>query len=427
MGNIEKNRKVEKVLKWLENPYAKIIISFIFAIIGYMVNMLIQNSHNASTKQILEELLQASKDITSEQIETVLNAFHSPVSLENFVFALLSFFFGLVLTNHFFPSEKEATIHYDIQDDVIVALLHHLTDQVYNRCSHTSVQCAGCAKFASECDGLLRRYLYEEATHLQLAIKKSKDGEYVLDNDIPKFHTLAIDHLLGAYGSQYSVIQFIGSKPYSATYLYDETYDSLDFDFLHTLLSKVMRKSSGDEAYYEKPLEGGEKFKIKWMLIGKPECMQNNFDYIFFVIQSLPYENSPMIVSRFFEFYIIDEDKYKREINLILRDYRSDVCNTFFSLANEPSFGIFGDQFMFVDSLDQDSHGTIYTRAYNPEESARNVLDMSIEIFAQILRQAKKVDFTNFYQRYTDIIKENPAWEDHLKTIWNNDKREMGA
>lgn len=437
MGNIGKSGKIKKHLKLLADPRVKIIISLIFAGIGFGANVLIQNSHIESTKQILTELLHASKDITPEQIGTVLNAFNSPVSLDNFVFAFLSFFFGLILTNLFAPPEpqkgiSEATIHYDIQDGVIEDLLHHLTDQVYNRCSHTSDQCAGCAKFASECDALLRRYLYEESIHLQLSIKKSRDGQYVLDNDIPRFHTIAIDHLLGAYGSRYSVIQWIGSTPYSASNLYDETYDSLDFDFLYALLSKVMTKTSDGKAYYEKALKEGEKFKIKWLLIGSDNCMKNNFDYIFYTIKKLPCDHLGMsleqlknIVSTFFEFYIIDEDKYNREINLILRKYHSDTCNTFFSLANKPSLGIFGNQFMFVDSLDQSCHGTIYTRDYNPNRNAQSMLDMSIEIFTEILSHTKKIDFSTYIQKYEDIIADDSEWENHLKTIWNDNKGEI--
>lgn len=425
MDNIGQSGKIKKYLKLLEDPRVKICISLFFAVIGFFVNNFIQTAHNKSMQQVLEEMLNASGDITADQIKTVLNAFQSPASLENFVFALLSFFFGLILMNLFTaPGKAEATIRYDIKDDVIVDLLQHLTNQVYNRCSHTSDQCAGCAKFASECDGLLRRYLYEESKHLQDAIKKSKDGQYALDNDITKFHTIAIDHLLGAYGSQYSVIQWIGSTPYSESNLYDETYDSLDFDFLYTLLSRITVKSPSGEAYYEKVLAGGEKFKIKWLLIGNPKCMQNNFDYIFYVIKNL--DVSKDIVSQFFEFYIIDEDRYEREIRLILRKYSSNTCDSFFSLENEPSLGIFGDQFMFVDSLDRCSHGTVYTRDYNPDGKEKNILRSSVEIFSKILTHAHAIKFSDFFNIYDTIIKDHTDWENHLKTIWKENKGEKG-
>lgn len=430
-----KNETLKKFTVFLGMPLGKFIFGGASVIIGFFINVSVQRNVSTSAKLILGDLLKTSSSVSSEHIDKVIDGFFSPFSLSSMVFSLLWFFLGVVLADVFsrFDSEKglsEATGDGWASDDVIVGLLNHLTEQVYNRCSNSSEHCGGCSKFASEEDGLLRRYLYEESQHLREAIEKSRDGEYSLDSNIPKFHTFAITHMMETLGAQYSVVQWIGSKPYSEQNKYDETYDALDFDFLHTLLRKVT-ESSGTEGgqsscYFERELTGGRKFKIVWLLIGNMECMKNNFDYIFYVIWQLSQDNrlsmkeQADVISQFFEFYIIDEEQYKREVGIIMRDHGGSTCRRLFALENQPSFGIFGDQFMFVDSLNRASHGFIYTKKYAPDGPAQeNLLDASIAAFGQILGKAEKKDFFEVLKIYEDIIAQDEEWEKQLKSIWN--------
>lgn len=428
-----KSEKNYKTIAFWGTPWGKFVSGIISVIIGFIINMSVQLKANSSAQQILERFFEEPKNVSLEGIEEVINGFFSPFSLNGMIFSLLWFFFGVVLADIFFPSEsgKSFLKASEDNDDIIVNLLSHLTEQVYNRCSNSSEHCGGCSKFASEEDGLLRRYLYEESQHLQQAIIRSREGQYSLDSNIPKFHTFAITHMMETGGTQYSVVQWIGSKPYTNQNKYDETYDALDFDFLHTLLRKVTEPLgiANQAPYYERELREKQKFKIMWLLIGEIDCMKNNFDYIFYVVKQLSQDNRREmkdqieIINQFFEFYFIDEETYRREISIILRNHNGNTCKQLFALESEPSLGIFGDQFMFVDSLDRASHGSIYTKKYAPDGAAQEkLLDASITVFGQILERAEKKDFSEVWKKYEEIVNQDNAWEEQLKSIWNQNK-----
>lgn len=430
----------KKMAEFFRTTIGKAVFGILLCIVGFFVTVKIQEATGSAIKQILAELFTESQKIPFDKITKVIDVFFSPISLNSFIFSLLWFFLGIVLTDLFCSSGLQKSSSEELEDgywnngDIIVGLLNHLTEQVYNRCSNSSEHCGECNKFAMEGDGLLRRYLYEESQHLQQAIVKSKEGQYSLDSNIPQYHTFAITHMMNTLGSQYSVVQWIGSKPYTDQNKYDETYDALDFDFLYTLLKKVteVSGSADKEPYYLRDLKGEQKFKIKWLLIGAEKCMKNNFDYIFYVIKELAKDNQcslekqERIISEFFEFYIIDEERYKRVTEEILREYRSDDFKRLFRLENQPSFGIFGDQFMFADSLDRTRHGFIYTRNYIPDGLAQSLLDETIKIFAMILKKSSPQEFSVLLKAYETIVADDSEWEEQLKSIWNQNKLERG-
>lgn len=418
----------------LEKPLAKIGMGALFTFIGFLVNVFIQRRTNSSAKEIMQELFKTVDDhVTIGQVGKVLDTFFSPVSFGGIISSLLWFFLGLVVTEFILQTGDQRwrtgleMENVQESDDIILKLLRHMTDEVYGRCSNSTEHCGSCGKFASEKNGLLRRYLYEESLHLQQEIAKAKSGEYSLDTNIPKFHTLAVTHLLTTLGRRYAVVQWIGSKQYSEKNKYDETFDFLDFDFLNVLLTKVTEGSSGGKSgvpYYMRNLGNGVKFKIQWLLIGEINCMKNNFDYIFYVAKRFSEERNIAldVINGFFEFHVIGEEQYEKEVNILFREqFKGEMCKRLFMKANEPSMEIFGDQFMFVDSLDRSSHGSIYTAQYMPDGHV-SLLETSINIFDIILSKAHKHAFADMMTQYAHIIEEDSAWEEHLKSIWNQEK-----
>lgn len=253
-----------------------------------------------------------------------------------------------------------------------------------------------------ECNGLLRNYLYETCMTLADAIKESKNGEYKLKTNIEKFHTIAIDHLMGTNSKHYSVIHWIGNTVPS-----EETYDKFDYHFLNALIQKITEtKTAKDKPYYKK-----EDFKIRWLLIGDENCIGNNYDYIFYVIKSLDKES---IVNEFFDFYVISTDNYKSQTSADLAKL-SDFGKHLFKPEDEPSFGIFGEYFMFADADDSDEHGTIYTKV-NKTGGVASVSEAN-KFFNNILPKAKKKTYRDLITLYDGLSEEHRTQT--LKLRWH--------
>jgi hypothetical protein len=271
-------------------------------------------------------------------------------------------------------------------DRALLSILDYLINDCYNRCSNNSDHCADCPNFPNECNGLIRNYLYETCKNLVSAIDESKYGSYNLNTNIERFHTIAVDHLIGTKSKKYSVIQYVEHDAVNG--LCDVTYDDLDYDFLRTLLSKTL---TGDEPYYKiKDIN----FKIRWVFIGDINDMKNNFDYIFFIIKDMGLEK---IVSEVFEFYTISQIKYLRQNGLInaLTNFSKE------KLTEKPSIGIFGNSFMFVDSGNHPEHGVMYTRSYKSHPTdAKGALDESLSFFEATIKIADKKDFSSFTTVY---------------------------
>jgi hypothetical protein len=278
----------------------------------------------------------------------------------------------------------------DSADKVISGLVSHLAKDCYLRCSKNSDKCMGCPRFSrGECNGLLRNYLYNTCETLENAIKDYRDGIFKLATNIRKFHTLAIDHLMGYSGQTYSVMHYIGNEK-----THEETYDNLDSHFLHTLLHKITAKNNNiSQTYYEK-----NNFKIKWLLIGDEKNIENNYDYIFYVAEKhlkIPDE----IMDDLFEFYIISNDDYKNKTSshlTLLGDFAKQQVQA------QPSVGIFGDYFMFIDSTKPDEHGTIYTRMHDRKDNKNSVSEV-FDFFNNTIQSASQKKFTELKQFYSNL------------------------
>jgi len=276
-------------------------------------------------------------------------------------------------------------------DKVLSELISHFAEDCYNRCSNYSDKCKGCKRFMQECNGLLRNYLYETCMTLAEAIDESKHGEYKLKTNIEKFHTIAIDHLMGTNSKYYSVIHWIGDSIPN-----EETYDKFDYHFLNALIQKITEiKVPKDRLPYYKKVN----FKIRWLLIGDECKIENNYDYIFYVIKSLP--GTEKIINDFFEFYVISTDNYKSQTSAGLATL-SDFGKHLFKPEENPSFGIFGDYFLFADADDSDEHGTIYTKI-NKTGGITSV-DEAYNFFNKILLNAEKKTYGDLIQFYNNDL-----------------------
>jgi len=413
---------VQKAKQFLSSPIGHVTVGLLSLVIGFVINALIQWNSNVGASSIIRELLLGANTPEEtlqlpDKVEKIIETMFSPISIQSFVYTFLFAFFGFTVSNIFFPLDKKSET-LTTNEDVIIGFLEHLTENCYNRCSNT--RCIeGCLKLANESDGLLKRYLYEESRELITSMDHSKKGEYALDNNIKRFHTIAIDHLIAAKSRQYAVVQWIGSKPYSEDNKYQETYDMMDFHFLNVLLDKLTTtKKKGKQQKITNKLTQHISFKIKWLIIGDISNMKNNFDYIFYVIKS----KSPKIievVKGLFEFYLISESDYRTAIEPIIAT-SGPFCKSLLNIENKPSFGVFGDNFMFADSPDPDHHGSIYTRSYNPDKESLDVITSVNQYFEELISNEKtsQKTFDELMDQYNQILRDDQAWEGHLKTVW---------
>lgn len=361
-------------------------------------------------------------------------------------FAILYFFLGDMIANKFFALDKEKMditfntneisnsitdsfnqlkngviertsrlFNIETTEDFIAGFLDHLSEECFSKCSNVSAKCSTCEKFPNNCDGLLRNYLFHEASDLRDAIRKAKKGEYFLATNIEKYHTIAIEHLIVSNSKHYKVIQLIGSDEAK-----DATYDRLDFDFLNSLLSKVTENESNENiSYYRK-----HNFKIKWLLIGDINNMKNNFDYILFIIKHN--KNFKTNANKFFDFYIMTEDDYKAKSDPLvaaLNDFTKKKL-VIDKKHYKPSFGIFGSHFIFEDASDVNQHGTIYTKIYKPngDSSAENLVDELNKFFDKMFHNIKKTSIDELFKIYNDIINKDNSWEKTLEKRWHPEK-----
>jgi len=325
----------------------------------------------------------------------------------NLLFSILLFFFGERVADIIFQlkKQKDAAQSVSLEDpeNFIIGFLNHLTDNCYGKCSDPKL-CFTCDRNSGNCDPLLRQYLFKDSLQFKAAIEKAKNGEYDLDTNIDTYHTLAVTHLIKSKSEYYSVVQWC----YSFSDNSIANYDFLDFHFLYTLIKEINKK--------DKKIN----FKIRWLLIGNIDDMKNNFDYIFIVINS---ENFYKDVKEYFEFYFLSKEDYNRNTqNRIVTNNKNgaDLLN----LKGEPSFGIFGSDFLFVDSTKIGHHGTIYTNKYKHNSDEQTILDIANNFFNELIMRKNKEDIDNINEKYNNILKEDPIWESILKKRWGIIKRE---
>lgn len=283
-------------------------------------------------------------------------------------------------------------------DNVISSILMHFVEDCYNRCSNLSSNCSHCENFTQECNGLLRNYLYETCRNLQDAIDDSKKGKYDLNTNIEKFHTIAVEHLTGYGCTHYSVMQWLYPSAPSAQ---NASYDGLDYDFLYVLLQKITdlnNKNDQSSSYYKQ-----YKFKIRWLFIGNINDIQNNYDYILWVIDKMKLHDK---VSDFFDFYYLPEEEYFRQ-NTGNFNYMGDFVKGIY--WSEPSIGIFGDYFMFVDADNKSGkHGTIYTKLYRVSATDRKcAVQEALDFFNKVLEMSTQISFKEIYTKYMALTEEH--------------------
>lgn len=422
-----------KGVQILRSTGGRIGLGLLSALIGFLVNIPIQNSQNSAIHEIL--IVFASSGINSSSVEglnSIINKMNAPFSWQGLMFAVLFFFFTEFLIDMIFDKDVSTSkMSSDLNNEnVLVNLLDHLKNECYSKCSNVSSHCSSCERFPQESDGLLRQYLYQESSHLQNSIKSAQQGKYDLDTNIEEYHTYAISHLIASKSIRYYVFQWIGSKEFNEQNPYEETYDRLDFHFLERLLTLLTNSTDENgksiEPYYKHRAPIGKKvdsFRIQWILIGDKRCMKNNYDYIFRVIDALEVQMTVPKATIFglFEFYVIDERNYRLRSEEILLTTDS-LCRSLLSIDNQPSLGIFGSQFMFADSLDANRHGTIYSKTYH-DGSSKPSLEHALGFFKRIQSYARKLDINDLYADYSDIINKDSKWVAKLDKIWHPDNR----
>ena len=416
---------MNKFMNFLHSAWGRLSFGLVFAAFGFFVSIPIQNSQNSAIQDLLDTFArnividpQAMTDINK-----IISKLNAPFSWQALMFTVLFFFFGEIVIDMISGKKKiEYSSSFGTSNDgIIVDLLAHLKNECYGRCSNTSQHCSGCEKFSNECDGLLRRYLYKESDHLQESIKDMRNGKYNLDTNIEEYHTIAINHLISSNSVRYSVIQWIRPDEYTDDNKYEETYDRLDFHFLHRLLVALTKKIDDDGnptvPYYMRDISYAKKntkFKIQWIFIGDKKCMKANFDYIFRVVDDLKLRD---VITDFFEFRIISTSDYQTHSEDLIMSY-DGLCKQLLPLSNQPSFGLFGSRFMFADSLDANRHGTIYTKDYKYDNTSDASLDNMQRFFSAILSYTKMLDTDELYESYDKIIQDDPTWLDKTNSIW---------
>jgi len=422
-------QKNNKCVKWLVSllPFLPLIIGILFLFLGWIIDEIIQLSQYNNEMQIIKEII--TPNITYEKEYSVIENLLRPSTfrLSRFVFSILSFFFGILFTNTIVESIKRLhkggnedirnnsnIFDIDSTEDFIASFLDHLSEECFSKCSNVYAKCSTCEKFPNNCDGLLRNYLFHEASDLRDAIRNAKKGEYFLATNIEKYHTIAIEHLIALKSNHYKVIQMVGSKEAK-----DATYDSLDFDFLNSLLSKITENEpNGNTPYYKK-----QRFKIIWLLIGDNKNLKNNFDYIIYIVKT---KKLISVVNKFFEFYAMTEDDFRTNC-APLKATENDFIKEKLNIDEKyykPSFGIFGLHFIFEDASNVNQHGTIYTKTYKPDgdTSDENQIDKLNNIYDKIIQKAKKVAIDEFFTLYDNIISNDDSWEDTLEKRWHPEK-----
>jgi hypothetical protein len=292
-----------------------------------------------------------------------------------------------------------------VGDSVMSALLAHFSEDCYNRCSNYSDKCAGCPNFSKECNGLLRNYLLEECYGFQSSINMVKQGQYQLSTKIERFHTIAIDHLIGIGDKEYTVIHWFGNGA-------EETYDDLDFHFLSALLTKLTDKDSNtnEKSYFERV-----KFRIRWLLIGNIDSIKNKCDYIFHVVAELGFND---ISETLFKFYNMEENKYQNLMTAEIAQL-SPLLQKYFK--NKPNVGIFGTHFMFAESENADEHGIIYTKYHNTtanQTGSDSVSEALIFINKAIQKSGNAIPYSTLKLKYDELPEEHR--KDILAARWKS-------
>lgn len=249
----------------------------------------------------------------------------------------------------------------------ITALVNYLSEEAFGKCSNKNGNCSSCDRYKSTCDGLFRTYLYEDCRKLAESIEEVNSAKkYKLNNNIPFYHTLAIKQLKLVEGDCYRVVQPLLDKK-------EPVYDKMDIDFLDTFIRQIFL----DDNYAKQ-----KQFKVQWLFVGvhSSDIAKNNYKYL---VDELKKRNAQ--IKEAFAFKTIPQDVFLR-----LRGDNKRIEETKIDAyyKKNPSLGIFGDGFVFVDAgPEEDQHGTMYS----------NTKDVSnlIKFYDQLwkISEAKTIQF----------------------------------
>lgn len=295
--------------------------------------------------------------------------------------------------------EEYTSIREQNAETHICTLIDYLAEECFKNCSEYDL-CRRCNRFKDspeKCNGLLRAFLYEDCKNLIKSIDICDKGYYQLTTNIESYHEIAIKYMLAQNSTLYGVIQTIDDVTND-----NAQYDYLDFHYLKCLLKLVQQiEPNTNKKYYEK-----NNFKIKWLLVGDVSKIKNNYDYIFYVIGELGKDLSKNVAD-FFEFYNISKSSYQMQ-----RQGKSMLDG--FVHESNPSLGVFGKHFIFVDALQRNgTHGCIYT---TKESRIKNV----ISFYNELLNDSKKIDFSVLLNEYNRLISNEPEHKNTLEDRWLN-------
>lgn len=282
----------------------------------------------------------------------------------------------------------------NIMNPNMTAFLEFLAEECYGRCSKYNNDCPSCAFYNTrECNGLLRNYIYEDCLKLAESIEKTNDGMYFLNTNIEEYHVIAIKRFMDLECDSYCVIQKLDKRD-------EELYDSLDFHFLFSFIENV----TAIQKKYNKSYVKKHKLKIKWLFVGDPKVhIKNNYDYIFYVFSKF---SDSVGIQNFFEFRNITND------NFLAKRQGMTKINQFISVQ-DPSIGIFGDKFIFVDSSNVNiEHGNIYTSNY---KNVKEVFTFFDDLWNNL---SEKCSFEELKKSYEAMLKDHPDHKEILQKRW---------
>ncbi len=357
--------------------------SFLENFLSFVVSLLLPEVviHNLCEESIIKNRIDAHEENTKNR----LNAYEKEESRQ--------------LQECKTTIEEYTSIREQNAETHICTLIDYLAEDCFKNCSEYDL-CRTCNRFKDspeKCNGLLRAFLYEDCKNLIKSIDICDKGYYRLTTNIESYHELAIKYMLAQNSTLYGVIQTIDDITND-----NAQYDYLDFHYLKCLLKLVQQiEPNTNKKYYK-----DNNFKIKWLLVGDINKIKNNYDYIFYVIGALGKDLSKD-VAEFFEFYNISKSSYR------MQRQGKNMLDDFVHESN-PSLGVFGNHFIFVDALQRNgTHGCIYT---TKESRIKNV----ISFYNELLNDSKKIDFSVLLDKYNYLISNEPEHKNTLKDRWLN-------
>lgn len=267
-------------------------------------------------------------------------------------------------------------------DATLSALIKHLKDDYFIRCTSNDKACAKCSKYQKSCDGLFRNFLSRDCDILHSAFEDMNKGQYTLNRNIEEYHTIAIEQMVIQQIKTYNVIHYIETKNDS-----EPQYNEHDISFIRILLETIYSRKDFEKAYYD--VVG---FKINWLFVGDYTHIRNNYDYLIKVLLEKVDAHKITVdkINQVFNFYNISERDFSTQIN-----GRAEIKS--YISTTKPNIGIFGDAFVFVESASHNvQHGLFYSSPAHPIHKIN-------QVFAKLLRESKSLKWGELVSLYKSL------------------------